>query len=172
MPVSDADAGRRLDAVVGRSAGGPDDAGAGADGRAARTTLSGDRAASTPRGTEFVTVPFGDGTEEGGIVRLALRGDTLRATIVSAEPALRERLEPRLDSLRRTLVEHGFEPAALSVRSAAGHDDGARAASRDQTPGRDAGDPRGRDARGGRERRDSAADEGGRRRSGDGRHER
>ncbi|MEK7317412.1 MAG: hypothetical protein AAB011_14615, partial [Candidatus Eisenbacteria bacterium] len=123
------------------------------------------------RSSEFVTVSFLDGSESGGRVRLSMRGDALRATILTSEKTLIERLEPRVDALRRSLAEQGFEQPLVTLRAIPSGEGGQ--ATQDQGARRDrGGDPRYRDTHDGRDRHDDAPHEGGRRQRRDTRKER
>jgi len=81
-------------------------------------------------------------------VRVAVRGQDVRATIVADDPVLARRLEDGLSGLKQALGDRGFERAQVVVQSTTGsRHDAANDGSRDtRNPQRDA-------------QRDTAADE-------------
>ncbi|KPJ95500.1 MAG: hypothetical protein AMS18_02730 [Gemmatimonas sp. SG8_17] len=72
--------------------------------------------AAMPKPEDRVTLKFTDDSGVDGRVRVAVRGQDVRATIVSGDPAIAERLETRLGELHRALDQHGFRDAQLNVQ--------------------------------------------------------
>jgi hypothetical protein len=113
-----------------------------------------------------VIVPFQEAGGQEGRIRLALRGDSLQATILSSSGETVQRLGSQLADLQRALGERGFTDARLTVRqsgidettTSSSHSgrgsrpDDDRPGSDDQRSNRDAGrqGARGRNWRGGR----------------------
>lgn len=64
-----------------------------------------------------VVLPFSDSQGAEGRIRLALRGDTVQATIFSAHPQMTQKLEAGLPELQRSLADHGFADAQVEVRT-------------------------------------------------------
>ena len=87
-----------------------------AGGARASATPAESRAA--PRSGDQVTLHFTgeDGLE--GKLRVAVRGQNVRATILSDDPVTAERLARGLGDLQRSLLERGFPGARLNVQHA------------------------------------------------------
>ncbi len=69
------------------------------------------------RAGDHLTLHFGGDGDPAGTVRLALRGDALRATIVALTAADADRLARDLDSLRRALRAQGFTDTRIAVQA-------------------------------------------------------
>jgi hypothetical protein len=76
-------------------------------------------ARTSARPGDQITLHFSgeDGLE--GQLRVAVRGQNVRATILSQDPVTAERLSRGLGELQRALVERGFSEARLNVQHAA-----------------------------------------------------
>jgi hypothetical protein len=88
-----------------------------------------------PRGDHVVIRFTGDHGLEG-TVRVAVRGHTIHATILSADPAAAQQMRDQLGLLRQSLESHGFPDARLAIHSL-GAGDGTSApppAARDREP--------------------------------------
>ena len=71
----------------------------------------------TPQGTDRVTVSYVDSDGAAGRIRLSVRGDAVRATIVSDHAPAAHGLAEDLGALRRGLAERGFSDSNLAVQS-------------------------------------------------------
>jgi hypothetical protein len=72
----------------------------------------------TPRLSSQVTLAFDAGDGESGRVRLSVRGDALRATIVTGTGPEAARMSEELGSLRRALGDRGFTEPRVSIHPA------------------------------------------------------
>lgn len=99
-----------------QTAGGPRGSGEAAAGQAGPAEIS--RAAEPPAaptpGPSRVTIPFADDRGEGQ-VRLVVHGQAVRATIVTDDAATAQRMEAALADLHRSLGEHGFTDAQVTI---------------------------------------------------------
>ncbi len=102
-----------------------------------------------PRGDHVVIRFTGDHGLEG-TVRVAVRGHTIHATILSSDAAAAQRMRDQLGALRQSLESHGFHDTRLAIHYLSAGDGGAPAT------GRDRGPPTGPEA----ERQDSGEDHG------------
>jgi len=69
-----------------------------------------------PKPEDRVTLKF---TDDGGVegrLRVALRGDSVRATIVSGDPAIAERIGSGISELQRVLDKQGFRDPQITVQ--------------------------------------------------------
>ena len=70
--------------------------------------------------TSTIVVPFEETGGQEGRIRLALRGESLQATILSSNGETVQRLGSSLADLQRALGERGFTDARLTVRQSGG----------------------------------------------------
>ncbi|MFZ5624821.1 MAG: flagellar hook-length control protein FliK, partial [Gemmatimonadota bacterium] len=105
-----------LASALQAAGGGPRGSGEAATGQAGPTEVS--RAADPPAapapGPSRVTIPFADERGEGQ-VRLLVHGQAVRATIVTDDAATAQRMEAALTDLHRSLGEHGFTDAQVTI---------------------------------------------------------
>jgi hypothetical protein len=71
-----------------------------------------------PKPTDRVTLKFTDDAGVEGRLRVALRGQSVRATIVSGDQATAERLGARVSELQHTLDKQGFKDPQITVQQA------------------------------------------------------
>jgi hypothetical protein len=68
--------------------------------------------------TDRVTIQFsGEGGVEGRL-RVALRGPTVQATIVSSDPETARRMQSEIGVLHRALADQGFAEARIAIQGA------------------------------------------------------
>jgi hypothetical protein len=77
-----------------------------------------------PKPEDRVTLRFTDEGGTEGRLRVALRGESLRATIVSGDPATAERIGAGVSELQRALDKQGFRDPQITVQQARGPDEG------------------------------------------------
>jgi hypothetical protein len=86
-----------------------------------------------PRGDHVVIRFTGDHGLEG-TVRVAVRGHTIHATILSADPAAAQRMSDQLGALRQSLESHGFPDARLAIHYLGAGDGTSAPGTRDREP--------------------------------------
>lgn len=91
-------------------------AGPGAPAPSTLATAPGSVPGASGARTSTVVVPFQEANGQEGRIRLALRGDSLQATILSSNRETVQRLGSQLTDLQRALSERGFAEARLTVR--------------------------------------------------------
>lgn len=87
-----------------------------ADARPADSMEQADRSANEQQLTSQVTVRFADADGGEGRLRVAVRGEAIRATILSGDPQTVQRLTENRAELRSRLHERGFAETEVSVR--------------------------------------------------------
>jgi hypothetical protein len=110
------------------------------------------RAGAASTGGGAVVVPFTDAQGALGNIRLAVRGASLSATILTSDRVAADRLGQRVLELTRALTERGFNDPQVTVRftrsdeSAAARPDAREARERPRDPDHEGDEGRGRDS--------------------------
>ena len=69
-----------------------------------------------PKPEDRVTIRFTDSDGVDGRLRVAVRGQTVRATIVSSDQAAADRIGAGVNELQQALDKHGFKEAQITVQ--------------------------------------------------------
>ncbi len=87
-----------------------------------------DDLAFQPKPEDRVTLKFTDDAGVEGRLRVALRGQSVRATIVSNDPATAERINAGVPELQRALDKQGFRDPQIAVQQTRGSEGAANVA--------------------------------------------